>query len=98
MDSDFEEFQQACRKLGFPELTRMDDFMEFLDEFTGEIREKVEQRVRKDLNWNHHNPSGTGPRGPASDSEEGRRIADAAVREELRDCARKLVKLMEGLG
>ena len=97
MDSDFEEFQQACKKLGFPELSRMDDFMEFLDSFTGEIRESVTQRVRKDLHWRHHNPSGTEPRGADPDSEEGQRVIDAAVREELRDCARKLGKLMEGL-
>ena len=101
-DSDFKPFADKCLERGFPELSRMDDFMEFLDEFTGEIREQVTQQVRRDLNWNYHNPTMSRARGPDPDGDpddraEVEQLIDAAVREELRDAARKLAKLMDGI-
>lgn len=98
-DSEFTLFMHKCREdLCLPDDVRMDDFMEFLEAFTSEVREDVTTRMRRDLLWAHDNPGMSGPRGPHPDSDEADDIIDAAVREELRDCARKLVKLMEGLG
>jgi len=96
-DSEFQAFHERCRELGLPDDVRMDDFAEFLDEFTSEIRGQVTRRVRSDLSYAHHNPTMSRPRGPHPDGEEAREIIDAAVRQELRGCARKLAKLMEGL-
>jgi hypothetical protein len=96
-DDEWKDFVQKCRELGLPEDARMDDYLEFLEAFTSEVREAVTMRVRKDLHYDHHNPSMSGPRGPDPDGEEAQGIIDAAVHEELRSCARKLAKLMDGI-
>lgn len=95
--SDFEAFNERCQELGLPEDTRMDDILEFLDAFCGDIRDRITTATRIEMQYDHDNPRGTGPRDPDPDSEEGQQIIDAAVREELRNCAEKLARLTRGL-
>jgi hypothetical protein len=96
-DDEWNKFIAYCRGEGFPPDARLDDYLQFLEAFTSEVREAVTTRVRKDLHYDHHNPSMSGPRGPDPDGEEAQGIIDAAVHEELRSCARKLAKLMDGI-
>lgn len=96
-DGNFEVFSRHCRELGLPEDCLMGDFMEFLEAFTTQIRERTTNRVRRDLQWRHDNPSGSGPRGPAPDSPEGNLLIESEVRADLCVAGIKLAQLLEGL-
>ena len=86
MDSEFDLFMRKCQEdLCLPSDTRLDDFMEFLEAFTSTVRSDVEDRVRKNIEWDFHNPRGSGSRGPEPDSDEADAQVDEAVHAALRE-------------
>ena len=88
--SEFKEFMASCHDdLCLPDDMRLDDYLEFLEAFTSEVREQAERKVGKEIGYEVHLNHKPEP----SDAEREARV-DELVHERLRDCGRKLAKLL----